>query len=109
MSNRREFMVGSAAIVAAAAMPLVPAMAVPITIPVTDIRWDDVTALEYLSGARDLRCTVRRLDTGELFSWTVNRHDSRFKVTLHTYFAGAGPERSEIVLHDVQEKAARGQ
>lgn len=98
--HRREFLVGSAAAVTAATLPAAPAPAGPITIPVTNIVWDAITEAEYLSGARDPRCTVLRLDTGELFSWTVNRHHRQFGITLHSYFRGAEHQRSEIVVHD---------
>lgn len=90
--RRREFLIGTAAIAAAAAMPAAILPAGPI--PVTDVVWDAVSEAEYLSGARPLRCTVRRLDNGELFSWTVGRYDP-LRVALTTYY---GQDRAEITI-----------
>lgn len=99
--DRREFLVGSAALAAAVSLPAVPAL--PLRIPVTDIVWDPITDAEYLSGAKVPRCTVRRLDTGELFSWTVDwrKHD-RFAVCLESFHREAGFEfeRAEIVIYE---------
>lgn len=94
--RRREFLIGTATIAAASAMPMAIVSAGPITIPVTDVIWDAVSEAEYLSGARPLRCTVRRLDNGELFSWTIGRYD-RLRVALTTYH---GQDRAEITIMD---------
>jgi hypothetical protein len=88
--------------------PLLTAIAVattfPLRIPVADIVWDPITDAEYLSGAKVPRCTVRRLDTGELFSWTVDWRDnsSRFAVCLETFYRDCGFEsdRAEIVIYE---------